>query len=167
MEICFAGEGDYRALLEEENVPGPIVDEEGKNLGTHRGILHYTVGQRKGLGIASREGLYVLRLDRERNRVVVGPREQAYSRIVSAEGVNLLLPEEFTTSSPLRGKCRSKGEPASCVLLSHEDGRMTVRFDEPHFAPAPGQRLVLYDQEDCIVAAGDIRENREEYKWMD
>ena len=162
MEICFAGEGDYRALLEGESTPGLIVDEEGKSLGTHRGILHHTVGQRKGLGISSKEGVYVLRLDRERNRVVVGPRERAYSRIVSAERVNLLLPEELAARDPLRGKCRSKGEPAPCILLAREGGEMTVRFDEPYFAPAPGQRLVLYDEEDCVVAAGDIVESREE-----
>lgn len=167
MEICFAGEGDYRTLLEGEGTPGPIVDEEGKILGTHRGILHHTVGQRKGLGIASREGLYVLRLDLNGNRVVVGPRERACSRIVSAEGVNLLLPEESAARMPLRGKCRSKGEPAPCTLLALEGGGMTVRFDEPQFAPAPGQRLVLYDDEECIVAGGDIVEKREEYKWMD
>ena len=167
MEICFAGEGDYRALLEGESSPGLIVDEEGKTLGTHRGILHHTVGQRKGLGISSKEGVYVLRLDRERNRVVVGPRERAYSRVVSAEGVNLLLPEELRSCDPLRGKCRSQGEPAPCTLLAREDGEMTVRFDEPCFAPAPGQRLVLYDGEDCVVAAGDIIEKGEEYKWTD
>lgn len=169
MEICFAGEGDYRALLEGESTPGFIVDEEGKILGTHRGILHYTVGQRKGLGISSKEGMYVLHLDRERNRVVVGSRERACSRVVSAERVNLLLPEELTAALSLRGKCRSKGEPAPCTLLVREDrdGGMTVRFDEPQFAPAPGQRLVLYDEEDRVVAAGDIVEKREEYKWMD
>ena len=167
MEICFAGEGDYRTLLEGEGIPGPIVDEQGKVLGTHRGILHHTVGQRKGLGISSKEGVYVLRLDREGNKVVVGPRERACSRIVSAEGVNLLLPEESAARVPLRGKCRSKGEPAPCSLLALEGGEMTVRFDEPQFAPAPGQRLVLYDDEECIVAAGDIVEKREEDKWMD
>ncbi len=131
MELCFAGEGDYRSLLEGESIPGVIVDEEGNTLGTHGGILHFTVGQRKGLGIASREGLYVLRLDREGNRVVVGPRERACSRNVAAERVNLLLPEELRLCVPLRGKCRSKGEPAPCTLLNCGDGRMMVRFDEP------------------------------------
>ena len=167
MDICFAREGDYRALLEGESTPGSIVDEEGEILGTHRGILHHTVGQRKGLGISSREGMYVLRLDREDNRVVVGPRERAYSRIVSAEGVNLLLPGKGAEGTPLRGKCRSRGEPAPCVLLSLKGGGMTVRFDEPQFAPAPGQRLVLYDGEDCVVAGGDIVEKGEEYKWTE
>ncbi len=167
MDICFAGEGDYRALLEGENTPGLIVDEEGKTLGTHRGILHHTVGQRKGLGISSKEGVYVLRLDRERNQVVVGPRKRAYSRSVSAERINLLLPEKLAACQPLRGKCRSHGEPAPCVLLTRKGGGMTVRFNEPQFAPAPGQRLVLYDEKDCVVAAGDIVEKGEEYKWMD
>ncbi|GAB1485920.1 tRNA 2-thiouridine(34) synthase MnmA [Aminivibrio sp.] len=110
MDICFAREGDYRALLEGEST-GSIVDEEGEILGTHRGILHHTVGQRKGLGISSREGMYVLRLDREDNRVGWAPRERAYSRIVSVEGVNLLLLGKGAEGTPLRGNAAPGGSP--------------------------------------------------------
>ncbi len=108
MEICFAGEGDYRRLLDGRSLPpGLIVDEDGEPLGAHRGIANYTVGQRKGLGISSRDGLHVLRIDPGRNAVIVGPRERAFRRRVRASNVNILFPEP----PPAKGAAPFRQDP--------------------------------------------------------
>jgi tRNA-specific 2-thiouridylase len=162
MEICFAGEGDYRRLLEGRSLPsGLIVDEDGEPLGTHPGIAHYTTGQRKGLGIASREGLYVLRIDPGRNLVVVGPRERAFRRRVCACDVNILAPRLFGQGKRFFGKTRSRGEPLPCELLLGNGERIEALFDQPQFAPTPGQRLVLYDADGRVVAGGVIEYSEE------
>lgn len=167
MEICFAGEGDYRRLLKDSPLlPGLIVDEDGVSLGTHGGIANYTVGQRKGLGISSRDGLYVLRIDMERNMVVVGPRERTFRSVVCAGKVNVLLPELFFPGTALFGKTRSRGEPFPCTVLSACDDKLAVRFAEPQFAPTPGQRLVVYDADGRVVAGGVIRYDEEVEKWI-
>lgn len=166
MEICFAGEGDYRRLIENRSSrPGLIVDERGAPLGTHGGISNFTVGQRKGLGIASRKGLYVLRIDGEKDLVVVGPRERAFRRMVRAEETNVLLPDLLVPGAALFGKTRSRGEPLPLTVLECEGDGLLVRFAEPHFAPAPGQRLVVYDKEGRVAGGGVIRHRKEEEEW--
>ncbi len=157
MEICFAGEGDYRHLFEGgTSAPGLIVDESGEPLGVHGGVSGFTVGQRKGLGVASRDGLYVLRIDAEAGRVVVGPRERAYRRRVRAREVNLLYPSALSPGDVLFGKTRSRGEPSACDLVRLDGEFIEVLFHEPQFAPAPGQWLVLYDEGGRVAAGGVI-----------
>ena len=165
MEICFAGEGDYRSLMGGRLfAPGIIADEDGNPLGSHPGVGHFTVGQRKGLGIPSKDGLYVLRMDPVRNLVVVGPRERTFARRVLARKANVLLPGEMEEGRTLYGKTRSRGEPASCVLLRSGEGELRVLFHEPQFAPTPGQHLVLFDGEGRVVGGGVIeREEGEEW----
>lgn len=166
MEICFAGEGDYRRLIgERSSGSGLIVNESGAPLGTHDGVSNFTVGQRKGLGIASREGLYVLGIDGGKNLVVVGPRERAFRRMVRAEETNVLLPGLLVPGAALFGKTRSRGEPLPLTVLECEEGSLLVRFAEPHFAPAPGQRLVVYDKEGRVAGGGVIRRRKEEEEW--
>ena len=154
MEICFADEKDYRAVIEAPGAPGPITDQAGRVIGRHTGIAGYTLGQRKGLGISSPFPLFVTEIRPCDNTIVVAPRDGAFSREVTAERVNLLTPE-FLASEGLCGKIRSQGEPAPCSVLSCSNGKITVKFDEPVFAPAPGQRLVVYTN-DGIVAAGGV-----------
>jgi len=162
MEICFAGEGDYRRLLDGRSLPpGLIVDEDGEPLGAHRGIANYTVGQRKGLGISSRDGLHVLRIDPGRNAVIVGPRERAFRRRVRASNVNILFPEPPAEGALLFGKTRSRGEPLPCDLLRMDENVLEVLFHEPQFAPTPGQRLVLYDAGGRVAAGGVIEYSEE------
>ncbi|MDI9387875.1 MAG: tRNA 2-thiouridine(34) synthase MnmA [Synergistota bacterium] len=157
MEICFAGEGDYRRLVEgREQKPGLLLDESGAVLGSHRGIAGFTVGQRKGLGLASREGLYVKRIDADTGRVIVAPREGVMRRRVRAGSVNLLFPSPPEAGELLFGKTRSRGEPDPCVLVRMDGEGMEVLFHEPRFAPAPGQRLVLYASDGRVVAGGVI-----------
>ncbi len=156
MELCFAAEGDYRAVLGAEPEPGPILDTEGNVIGEHEGIVNYTIGQRKGAGIAAGKPLYVIRISAEDNSITLGTREQAESRDVRADDVNVLVDDLMRPGERLRGKIRSQGEPSDCELVQADESTMSVRFDEPQFAVTPGQRLVLYDAADRIVAGGVI-----------
>ncbi|MHC4290559.1 MAG: tRNA methyl transferase PRC-barrel domain-containing protein [Planctomycetota bacterium] len=97
MELCFAGEGDYRQALDEGEKPGDLLDIDGKAIGTHKGIAHYTLGQRRGLGYAAGEPVYVARIDAEMNTVTLGTREEiSYCTITAAE-MNILIPEQLKT----------------------------------------------------------------------
>ena len=158
MDLCFAAQGDYRTLLGEGDLArGPIVGLDGRRLGDHQGLAGYTVGQRKGLGVAAPEPLYVARIDRARNTLVVAPREALMEARVTAVKVNVLKPELLELGDLLFGKIRSTGEPTACRVARWEGVRLTVDFDEPVFAPAPGQKLVLYDAKEQVVAGGTIQ----------
>lgn len=157
MELCFAGEDNYRAALgETENKPGPILSTAGEKLGEHNGIEHYTVGQRRGLGIAYQEPLYVVALDPKRNAVIAGTREKALQRHVRARTMNTLQPEKLKSGTLLSGKIRSYTPPATCRVEDVSGSGFSVEFDQPQFAPAPGQHLVLYDSSENVVAGGEI-----------
>jgi tRNA-specific 2-thiouridylase len=158
MDLCFTSQGDYRSLLEKGDfVKGPVSSLEGKVLGEHQGLSGYTVGQRKGLGVAAAEPLYVARIDRARNTLFVAPREALMKSRVTAVRVNVLKPEALEQGDLLFGKIRSTGEPSPCRVARWEGVRLTVDFDEPVFAPAPGQKLVLYDAREQVVAGGTIQ----------
>jgi tRNA-specific 2-thiouridylase len=158
MDLCFAAEGDYRRILgDPEPRSGPIEDLDGKRLGTHQGFWNYTIGQRRGLGVAAAHPLYVLRLEPKRNAVVIGPREAALTPRVTAHAVNLLRPDPLEIDERLRGKIRSLGAPAPCRVIDAGADGVIVEFDEPRFGPAPGQRLVLYDERDRLVCGAVIQ----------
>ena len=157
MELCFAAEGDYRAALGARAQPGPILDTAGNVIGEHDGIANYTIGQRKGAGVAAGKPLYVIRISAEENSITLGTREQAECRDVRAEDVNVLIPELMRAGETLYGKIRSQGEPSKCALTAADDAAVAVRFDDPQFAPTPGQRLVLYDADGRVAAGGTIR----------
>jgi tRNA-specific 2-thiouridylase len=154
-EICFIPDNDYVRFLEEEHGPGllsgDIVDSAGKVLGSHDGIYRYTVGQRKGLGIAHPHPLYVVRVDAERKEVLVGGQEELYSDGLTAGNVNWLIPEP---SSPLEVTCkiRYRHHPILCRIESLPDGRAAVRFREREKAVTPGQAVVFYEGE--VVLGG-------------
>ncbi len=145
--------GDYASLLP-PGVPGPIVDPTGKVLGGHRGIAHYTVGQRKlGLG-GLREPYYVIRIDAARNTVIVGPKGFAFTREVRVADLNwIAAPDEVETKS-IQAKLRSGMEAAACHLRREGETSVLV-FDQPQFAPAPGQSAVFYDG-DIVLGGGKI-----------
>ena len=157
MELCFAESRDYRDLLGEEAFrPGPLVDPSGQVRGTHGGVGLFTRGQRKGLGLGGPEVWFVRDLDPGTRTVTVDRREALMARSVRAEGVNVLVPEALAPGTELRGKLRSQGEPAPCVVESWDGLTLWVAFREPQFAPAPGQRLVLYDRRDRVAAGGTL-----------
>jgi len=164
-EICFVTEGSYRTFLAERGVkvePGPILDTSGKILGKHRGIAFYTIGQRKGLGIGGGEPLYVVNIDVGKNQIIVGKREEAYSKGAYLEEVNLIAQPEL--ESVVKGTCmvRYRGKEVSATLMPEKEGkdgqdrsRALVMFDEPQFAVTPGQALVFY-QGDMVYGGGVI-----------
>lgn len=163
MELCFAGEGDYRnALGPEATRPGNIIDPEGRVIGRHEGVSNYTHGQRKGLGVAAPEPLYVLGIQPESNTIVAGSRRDALQRVVEAREVNVLDPDAFRAGARLLGKIRSGGDPTPCAVAAAEGEAMTVRFDEFQFAPTPGQKIVLYDERERVIAGGTISGSRVE-----
>ena len=159
MEICFADEEGYRAMISGDQKPGPIREASGKVLGVHKGIGGYTLGQRKGLGIASKHPLFVISIIPEENTVVVASRAEAFRSEVTAGSVNILAPEYLKEGLLLFGKIRSQGEPVQCRLLCVENDCLRVRFSEPVFAPAPGQRLVIYTEEGYVAAGGVIKDS--------
>ncbi len=157
MELCFAGQGNYRDALGPQAVPhpGPILDSDGKVLGQHQGIFNYTLGQRRGLGIAFTEPLYVTRICPGDNSVILGTRQELYRRNVHMTQVNTFLPDELQPGRQLFGQIRSPGQACPCTVLQIGP-QTTVKFNEPQFAPCPGQRLVLYNHCQTVVAGGII-----------
>ncbi len=158
MELCFAGEGDYRDALTDiqANHDGDITDMQDNKIGTHKGIANYTLGQRKGIGFAGGKPLYVGKIDASKNTIALGTREQVSSHTVKAKKINVLIPEEFVVSRQLFAKIRSYSDPHSCKIIDVNKDDITVEFDELQFAPCPGQRLVLYNSNDDIIAGGTI-----------
>ncbi|MHB0912747.1 MAG: tRNA 2-thiouridine(34) synthase MnmA [Armatimonadota bacterium] len=156
MELCFTGQDDYRRVMDTGS-PGQILDEDGNIIGAHNGIAHYTIGQRKGIHIPHAEPLYVASIDAKANTITVAPRRSLLRDIISVVEANVLIEDALKPERKLRGKIRSQGEPAPCAVLAVGPSSFTVRFFEQAFAPAPGQRLVLYDENDHVVAGGIIR----------
>lgn len=158
MELCFAGEGDYRATLTSAQTDrhGDITDMQGNIIGAHKGIANYTLGQRKGIGFAGGRPLYVGRISAQANTIALGTREEISFRTVRANKINTLIPQELVANRHVYGKIRSYGGPRQCELVDVGQTHVTVEFDEPQFAPCPGQRLVLYNNDDNIIAGGTI-----------
>lgn len=158
MELCFAGEGDYRAVLgiKEAETEGDMLNMDGEKIGTHKGVANYTIGQRRGLGFAGGEPLYVGKIDAVNNTVSLGKREQVSRKAISAGEVNVLVESEYKAGGKLFGKIRSGGEPRACKLIGAESESMEVEFDEAVFGPCPGQRIVLYDENENVVCGGVI-----------
>ena len=156
-DICFVPEGRYTDVIEkvrpEAAVQGSIVHMDGRVLGRHRGVMYYTVGQRRGLGLphgSGAEPLFVVRLDPERAEVVVGPREALLRDRVHAEDWNWLgegEPGPELHGKPVRVKLRSTSAPKPATLL-WEDGKLSVRLAEPEAGVSPGQACVLYEDRD-------------------
>jgi tRNA-specific 2-thiouridylase len=159
-EICFVPGDDYAGFLANRSaggafVPGPVTDAAGVRLGEHRGLAHYTVGQRRGLGLAAGRPLYVLALDAANNRLVVGADEELWSRELVATGVNWLVDEprgEFRAAV----RIRSRHEPAPATLSPAGGDAWRAHFDEPQRAITPGQAAVIYD-DDTVLGGGWIQ----------
>jgi len=159
-EICFIPDDDYVRFLEEcsigRDLSGEIVTSDGKVIGRHQGTYRYTVGQRRGLGIAWSEPLYVLGIDTERNRVVVGPKQELYRSGLLAKNLNWIMSPpagEFTAT----GKIRYRHQPIPCRVIPREGNRVEVRFLAPEKSVTPGQAVVFYD-DDRVLGGGWIEE---------
>jgi tRNA-specific 2-thiouridylase len=153
-EICFVPAGDYRELLAERRgyvgEPGPIVDAAGEQVGTHSGYAHYTVGQRRGLGVARGEPVFVREVRPASNTVVVGRRDEIASRRFEVEGRHFVAGEPPAGRFGASVRIRHRGAEVPCQVTLIGDDRLLVEAGEPVWAPAPGQAAVLYDGEECL-----------------
>jgi tRNA-specific 2-thiouridylase len=158
-DICFVPDGDYRNLLIEEQPdslrPGPIVDLDGREVGRHRGLPLYTIGQRKGLGVAAGQPLYVTQLDTARNAVVVGPRAALERQTLAAGGVTFVSGEWPAAPFDCQAQIRSHAAPVAARVTPGPRGDLHVAFTRPQHAVTPGQAVVLYDG-DIVLGGGRI-----------
>jgi tRNA-specific 2-thiouridylase len=160
-DLCFLGNGDYRDFLSRHAPraaqPGPILDTAGRRLGEHRGLPYYTIGQRKGLGIAAPRPLYVLTLDTIRNAVVVGTAEELGRRELTAADVTYVGGRPPEETLPVTAKIRYKAPGAAATLmpLPPAGRRARVQFDEPLRDITPGQGVVFY-QGEVVLGGGTI-----------
>lgn len=158
-DICFVPDGDYLRFLErftgETSQPGPFLNPEGEQIGTHRGYMGYTIGQRKGLGVAAAHRLYVYEKDPANNVVRLGEEARIFSREVSVEGLNLIALEHIDAPLRCRARVRYHHAEQPCTVEQTGAHSLHVRFDEPQRAVVPGQSLVLYDGE-YVLGGGVI-----------
>jgi tRNA-specific 2-thiouridylase len=158
-DICFVPGGDYRNLLREERAdslrPGPIVDLAGRELGRHQGLPLYTIGQRRGLGIAAAQPLYVTALDAARNAVVVGPQESLDRCALDATQVTFVSSGWPDAPFDCLAQIRSHAAPIEAHVTPNAFGHIHVEFAQPQRAISPGQAVVLYDG-DVVLGGGRI-----------
>lgn len=160
-DICFVPDGDYAKFIEQytgrKSIPGDFVDTEGNILGKHKGIIHYTLGQRRGLGIPAASRLYVCDISPKTNQVVLGNNEDLFHLELTATKVNLISCESLKEPMRLKAKIRYRHPEQEAVAWQTEDGVLHVRFDKPQRAITRGQAVVLYDGD--IVVGGGVIEN--------
>lgn len=158
-DICFVKDGDYAGFLKKtlgvEAVEGDFVDRSGTVLGRHQGIIHYTIGQRKGLGKTFGKPMYVVHIDSESNRVTLGPNEDLFVDSLTAGDINLISIAELTEPMDVTVKTRYKQAEVPATIYPAEDGKVFVKFKEKQRAVTPGQAVVFY-QEDSVVGGGKI-----------
>ena len=147
--------GDYSSLLDSPPKPGPILNKDGDVLGEHKGIQSYTVGQRRGLGIAVGKSLYVTRIDKEKNAIVVGPKEALYKNELIASGLNWIAIEELKEPIKVTTKIRYLHKESEAKLTPLDNRRVNVRFKKPQRAITPGQAVVFFDN-DVVIGGGTI-----------
>ncbi|MFC1819979.1 tRNA 2-thiouridine(34) synthase MnmA [Thermodesulfobacteriota bacterium] len=153
----FITGGDYAPLFRKEEIKeGNIVDEGGKILGRHRGIIYYTVGQRRGLGIASQRPLYVSKIDAKKNRIIVSEKESLFSKELSVKDINLIAIGKLERSYRVKVKIRLQHKEADAKIIPQEYNKAKIVFDEPQISVAPGQSAVFYSGD--IVLGGGIIE---------
>ena len=158
-DICFVPDGDYARFIQEYTgiVPerGDVIDSKGNVLGRHEGIINYTIGQRKGLGIAFGKPMYVIDKNLEDNTVTEGESEELFSDRLRAVQVNVITDLELGKAVKCKAKTRYKQVEQACEAVFYEDGTAEVLFEEPQRAVTKGQRVVFYDG-DVVLGGGVI-----------
>jgi tRNA-uridine 2-sulfurtransferase len=160
-EICFIHEYSYHSFLQERLKgsiePGPFLDRKGNILGRHKGIPFYTIGQRRGLGLAKGKPLYVTRIDREKNQIILGEKNEVYADCFIVESVNWIRVPPSASSFSAQVKIRYNHPGSEAILTLENDDKVMVKFKAPQKAITPGQAAVFYD-EDTIIGGGWIKE---------
>ncbi len=158
-DICFVPDGDYASFIEEttgkETEPGNFIMSDGTIVGQHKGIIHYTVGQRKGLGLSLGHPVFVLEIRPDTNEVVVGSNEESMSRYVRANAVNFMGVEDLKEPVRVWAKIRYNHKGAWCTVEKTKEDEILCTFEEPQRAITPGQAVVLYDGE-YVLGGGTI-----------
>lgn len=164
-DICFIPDGDYAAFIRrhtgKDYPAGPFMDQEGNVLGTHTGIIGYTVGQRRGLGVSSNHGrLYVKEVRPADNTVVLCDNQALFHRTLTANDLNLIALPRLDAPMHLKAKVRYRQQEQPCVVEQTGDDTIRVTFDQPQRAITPGQAVVLYDG-DVVVGGATILEGKD------
>ncbi len=157
-EICFVPDNDYAGFIKNstgKTIPkGNFVQADGKVLGEHQGIIHYTIGQRKGLNLSMGHPVFVTKIRPDTNEVVIGENEDLFINTLLCDRVNFMAIEGLEEEVRLKAKIRYNHPGAECVISPAEDGKVRVTFDQPQRAITPGQAVVFYQGE--YVAGGGI-----------
>jgi tRNA-specific 2-thiouridylase len=158
-EICFVPDNDYARLVRrqtpEQVRPGQVLDEQGRSVGEHQGHQHYTIGQRRGLGVTRPYPLYVIQKDAANNTITVGPREELLSEGTLADQSNWFINPAVDQPVVCQAKIRYNAQPVDATVIARSDDTLEVRFEEPQPAVTPGQAVVCY-QGDHLIAGGWI-----------
>lgn len=158
-EVCFAPRGTYPAFLKsrfpELARSGPILDSSGRVIGTHPGIVHFTIGQRRRIGVAGPRPYYVTQIDPEHNAILVGPESAAYGRQAKVENLNFVAEPGFDRPFRAGVQIRYQHKPGPALIEPVDRHTAVVTFDDPQWAITPGQAAVIYDR-DTVLAGGTI-----------
>lgn len=161
-DICFVPDHDYAGFIERETgekcKPGNFVDRDGNVLGTHKGIEHYTIGQRRGLNLPGKNPYYVCEINKETNEVVLGDGDSVYSETVYVKDASFMAVDDMKEPKELMGKIRYSHKGAECLATPLGNGRLKCEFKERQRAVTPGQALVLYEG-DYIYGGGIIEKS--------
>ena len=154
-DICFAPDGDYAGFITREQyfTPGLFLDQTGKKLGEHKGIIHYTIGQRKGLGISHTHPLYVCKISD--NNIILGEEDMLYENKLQANDINLIALDNINNKMRVTAKIRYAHKPQPAYVWQTNSDTLHIEFDTPQRAITPGQAVVLYKDE-TIIGGGTI-----------
>lgn len=159
-DICFVPDGDYASFLQKEvgeaYPAGDYIDEDGNILGKHKGVIHYTIGQRKGLGISMGRHIFVTKKDAASNTVTLGDEDRLFTDTVVLRNINLIPFDKIEGKIDLMAKIRYRHPECDAVAEQTGPDEITLKFAEPQRAPAPGQSAVLYDG-DVVIGGGIIQ----------
>ncbi len=152
-EICFIPDNDYASFIEQnsnaKSTPGDFIDVDGNKIGTHKGIISYTIGQRKGLGAFGKK-VYVKNIDVEKNQVMLASNDELFEFRIKANNLNHMLYEKFPTDREVTAKIRYSHKGAKCKVTYIDDDEIELSFSEGQRAPTRGQAIVLYEDNICL-----------------
>lgn len=158
-DICFVPDGDYAKVIAEYRgnvaIPGDFTDKDGNFIARHKGIIHYTIGQRRGLGVPAESRLYVLNVDPKENKVILGNNEDLFSDTIHINNINMIDDENVPETFRCMAKIRYRHKEQPCRVHYSNNNEATIVFDTPQRAITPGQIAVLYDG-DTVLGGGTI-----------
>ncbi len=158
-EICFIPDNDYVSFLKDRTPhifrPGDIIAKDGRVLGRHKGIALFTIGQRRGMGIAAPKPLYVIEIQAEKNKIIAGTEEELYKEELQASSLNIISLFKLTGNLEGEAKIRYKHKPAKAIIKPLSSNKALVKFSKPQRAVTPGQAVVFYDG-DVVIGGGTI-----------